>query len=107
MSNTFAETTPQYGDPVVLTTREDFSMAIATEILKELECAEDCEISNDGWKSRGYGDLVEKGIPVCLGNVEFEIMCSYEHIFIKRISGNMTKFYEICERIRCTDYAAT
>jgi hypothetical protein len=28
------------------------------------------------------------------------IMCSYEDIFVKRISGNKTKYYELCEQLR-------
>ena len=82
-------------------------MGIATQIMKRLEADEDCVIKASGWKSPGYGSLVEVGIPIRLGNIELEIMCSYENIFLKRISGNKDKFYNLCESIRGMDFDPT
>ena len=103
MPKLFAEQAVLYGDPVRFTTPGRYSMPVAVEILQQLERRDDCEIRNTGWKSSGYGDLVEVGIPVRLGTIEFEIMCSYEDIFLRRLSGNKAKFYEFCESIRELD----
>jgi hypothetical protein len=103
MAKLFADQAMLYSDPVRFTTPGRYSMPVAVEILQQLELREDCEIRNTGWKSAGYGDLVEVGIPVRLGTVEFEIMCSYEDIFFRRLSGNKAKFYEFCEGVRDMD----
>ena len=103
MPKLFAHQAVLYTDPVRFTTPGRYSMPVAVEILQQLEQHEDCEIRNTGWKSSGYGDLVEVGIAVRLGTLEFEIMCSYEDIFLRRLSGNKAKFYEFCESVREMD----
>jgi hypothetical protein len=102
----FATQAVTYSDPVRFTTPGRYSMPVAVEILQQLEIREDCEILNAGWKSSGYGALVERGIPVRLGTIQFEIMCSYGDIFFRRLSGNKAKFYEFCESVREMDLAS-
>ena len=103
----FAEQNIGHLDPVVFRTPGEYSMDVAVEIIKRLEGEQDCEIEDSGWKSAGYGALVETGILVRLGNIKFQVMCSYEEIFIKRISGNKAKFYEFCESVRTMDFGTT
>jgi hypothetical protein len=105
MAKIFAKQEVGYADPVIFTTPGRYSMDAAIEILKRLENDEDYKTENSSMKSLIDGDLVEVGIPVRLGNIEFTIMCSYEDIFIKRISGNKMKFYEFCESIRAMDFS--
>lgn len=105
MTKLLADQALRSTDPVIFKTPGRYSMPIAAEILRRLELEEDCEIRNSGWKSSGYGDLVENGMPVRLGTIEFEIMCSYEDIFLRRISGSQTKFHALCERVRAMDFA--
>ena len=95
-----------YLDPVHFIVHGAYSMPIATQILEQLEQYEDCEITDQAWKTSGYGNLVEVGIPVKIGNIVFEIMCSYEDIFLKRISGNKDTFYALCEEIGQMDFDA-
>jgi hypothetical protein len=106
MAKIFAEQEIGYHDPVVFSTNGGYSMDAAVEILRMLEERDDCEIRDDGWRSSGYGNLVEVGIPIRLNNIEFTIMCSYEDIFIKRLSGNKDKFYEFCELVRNMEFNA-
>jgi len=106
MPKPFAEQAVLYSDPVRFTTPGRYSMPVAVEILQQLELRQDCEIRNAGWKSSGYGDLVEVGIRVRLGTIEFAIMCSYEDILLRRLSGNKATFYEFCESVREMDLAS-
>ena len=107
MTKIFAKQEVKYHDPVLFETQGRYSMDAAVEILTWLEEQPDCVIENAGWKSSGYGSLVEVAISVRLGDIEFTIMCSYEQIFIKRLSGNKMKFYDICEKIRDLDFDET
>lgn len=88
------------GSRVVLRTPGRYSMDAAVRVLRWLEQYEDCEIDDSGWKSPGYGRLVEEGIHVRVGSIELQIMCSHEHIYIDRISGNKRKFIVICDDIQ-------
>ena len=100
MERKFVETDVEYTNPVRLTvTSGGYSMETAAGLLQWLE-SNGARIMNEGWKSSGYGDLVEKGIPVEFETVVFKISCSYEHIYFERISGNKTKFWALC-RLFC------
>jgi hypothetical protein len=88
------------GSLLVLSTPDRYSMDTAVEILSWLEQDEDCSIADSGWKSSSHGKLVEVGIRVKLETIEFEVMCSYSEIFIRRGSGNRRKFVELCEAVQ-------
>lgn len=88
------------GRELVLSTPGRYSMDTAVEILSWLEEDDSCRIPDSGWKSDSHGNLVEKGIRVALGSVEFSVMCSYSEIFIRRISGSTRKFMEFCEVVQ-------
>ncbi len=103
MANIFIDQSVDYRDPVIFETAGRYSTGAAVAILRSLEGRPDCRIENRGWETSGYGDLIEVGIPVRIGNVEFTVMCSYEHIFIERVAGNKMKFWQICETIREMD----
>lgn len=91
-------------DPVIFTVPGDrYSIKIAVQILNQLEQDPDCKIYDDSWNS-SYGNLIENGITVRLGTIKFEIMCSYEHLFLRRISGNKGEFYRFCESIKDMDF---
>ncbi|MBN1429102.1 MAG: hypothetical protein JXB07_12005 [Anaerolineae bacterium] len=106
MPKIFADQDVGYGDEIVFTTPGRYSMDAAVEILQWLENRDGCESLNPGWKSAGYGDLVENGLRVRLGNIELSIMCSYSDIFISRLSGNKMRFHTFCESIRDLDFAS-
>lgn len=78
-------------------------MAAAVAILGQLQDLHDCEVEDSGWGSPHYGNLVEIGVRVRQENIEFTVMCSYEQIWVQRISGNKSKFYVLCEIIRSMD----
>jgi hypothetical protein len=80
-------------------------MPAATQLLDRLERQENCEIRDVSWKRPDYGNLVEVGIPVRLGTIEFAVMSSYEEIFIYRRSGNKAKFYDFCESVRQMEFS--
>ncbi len=86
--------------PAIFTTPGKYSMDTAVELLKKLERDGRYQIENEDWKTEGYGNLIEVGIKIYFENAVFSIMCSYEDIFISRISGNRKKYYEFCEPIR-------
>ena len=92
-------------DPVIFTVPDQgYSMEIAVQILKKLEQDSDCKIYDNGWKSSGYGNLVENGITVCLGTIKFKIICSYEDLLMYRISGNKGEFYRFCEFLKSMNF---
>lgn len=95
------------GHQLVLTTPGEYSMETAVALLHWLARRDDCVIANEGWKSSGYGDLVEKGVEVQLGNIVFQVMCSYEQMFVDRVSGNKDKFAALCEEIQRLEFEAT
>jgi hypothetical protein len=70
----------------------EYSMDAASKLVASLE--------RDGWERGSRGDLVEHGIELQKDGCTFQIMCSYEDIFVRRISGNRAKYYEICEQLR-------
>jgi len=76
-----------------------YSMETAVKLLTALE-QEGYKIKDKSWKTKWYGDLVEKGIEITCGSLIFALMCSYEDIFIMRVSGNKAKYYECCETLR-------
>lgn len=75
-------------------------MDVAVNILRWIEGFDNVSIRDAGWKSSGYGNLVEVGIRVQSGNIQLAIMCSYDDIFIGRIAGNNRKFTTLCEAIQ-------
>ncbi len=93
-----------YSNSIVFSLGDRYSTGAAVQILEELELKENCEILDGTWKSSGYGKLIEHGIKVCMENMEIRIMCSYEDLFIYRVSGNKRKFYSFCESIRTMDF---
>lgn len=103
MTKIFAHQDRRYGDSVVFTVPDGYAMQAAAEILKKIELEPDCDIRDASWKSSGYGKLVEHGIRMRLGTIEFDVMCSYGDIFLSRKSGNKEKFLEFCERVRNMD----
>lgn len=107
MPKILADQVVGYGDQVVFTTPGRYSMDTAVGILQQLEDREGCVIHDTGWSSSPYGSLAEDGIQVRLGDIEFRIMCSYENIFISRISGNKAHFREFCVSMRDMDITAT
>jgi hypothetical protein len=94
-----------YGDPVIFSVPHGYSMPAAAQLLEHLERQENCEIRDASWKRPGYGNLVEVGIPVRLGTIEFAVMSSYEDILIYRRSGNKAKFYDFCESVRQMEFS--
>ncbi len=80
-------------------------MPAAAQLLEHLERQENCKISDASWKRPGYGNLVEVGIPVRLGTIEFAIMSSYGDILIYRRSGNKAEFYDFCESLRQMEFS--
>lgn len=107
MPRIFANQEHGYGDPVIFDAGPGYSMGVAVQILSWLEKRSDCTIPDESWKSSGYGKLVEIGIPVRLGTIEFSVMSSYGDILISRIAGNTGKFYALCDEIRQLDINAT
>ena len=107
MNKILANQEVRYHDPVVFETKGRYSMDAAVEILTWLERQPDCVIRDTSWKCPEHGRLIEVGIPVRVGNIEFTIMCSFEEIFVKRLSGNKMTFYGICEKIRDLDFKET
>lgn len=77
-------------------------MDVAVKILRWIEGFDGVSISDAGWTSPGYGNLVEVGIKVQFGNIQISIMCSYDDLFIDRLAGNNRKFTTLCEAIRQT-----
>ena len=90
-------------NPVIFTVPGDRYSKVAVQILNQLEQAPDCKIYDDSWNS-SYGNLIENGITVRLGTIKFEIMCSYEQLFLRRISSNKGEFYRFCELIKDMDF---
>jgi hypothetical protein len=88
------------GRKLWLKTPGRYSMDVAVEILRWIEGFDDVSILDPGWPSPGYGKLVEVGIKVQFGNIQFGIMCSYDDIFIGRIAGSNRKFTTLCEAIQ-------
>lgn len=106
MAKIFSSQNATCDDPAIFSTPGKYAMETAVELLSKIE-EEGCyEIENDSWKSSGYGNLVEIGIDIYFENIVFRIMCSYENIFIHRISGNKKKFYDFCNKIREMDFTA-
>ena len=66
-----------YGDPVIYSVGQGYSMPAAAQILERLERQDNCEIVDVSWKRPDYGNLVEVGITVRLGTLEFLVMSSY------------------------------
>jgi hypothetical protein len=93
-----------YGDPVIFSVPHGYSMPAAVQLLEHLEGQENCEIRDASWKRPDYGNLVEVGIPVRLGTIEFAVMSRYEEILIYRRSGNKAKFYDFCESVRQMEF---
>lgn len=77
-----------------------YSMDAAVAILTWLESQEECSISDGGWRSAGFGNLVEVGIVVVFGSIEFSVMSSYEDLFVERVAGNNRQFSALCETIQ-------
>lgn len=75
------------GRELVLRTPGRYSMDTAVEILSWLEEDDECRIPDSGWRSASHGNLVEKGIRVALGSVEFSVMCSYSEILSVEFRG--------------------
>jgi|CXWL01.1.fsa_nt_gi hypothetical protein len=88
-----------YADPAIYSVPAGYSMAAAVQILKYLEAESDCEIQDGSWKRPGYGNLIEIGIPVRFGTIEFQITSSGGDILIYRLVGNKAKFYEFCRSV--------
>lgn len=84
---------------LLLNTPGSYSMETAVKLLVALE-QEGCGANDNSWKTKGRGNLVEVGIEVTCGSIVFVLMCNYEDIFIKRVSGNKAKYYERCETLR-------
>jgi hypothetical protein len=103
MAKLFVDQAVEYSDPCIFKTPGQYSMAAAVAVLSQLEDRHDCEVENSGWELPPYGNLVEIGVGVQQGNIEFTIMCSYDQIQVQRISGNKSKFYGLCEIIRSMD----
>ena len=94
-----------YGDPVIFSVPHGYSMPVAVQLLEHLERQENCEIADVSWKRPGYGKLVEVGIPVRLGTIEFAVMSSYGDILIYRRAGNKATFYDFCESVRQMEFS--
>jgi len=77
-----------------------YSMDVAVEILRWIEGFEDVSIPDPGGRAPGYGDLVEVGVPIQLGNIRFSIMCSHDDLFLDRLAGDNRKFTALCEAVR-------
>ena len=88
-----------YGDPVIFSVSNGYSMPAAAQLLEYLERQDKCEIRDGSWKTPSYGNLVETGILVRVGTIEFVVMSSYGDILITRRSGNQAKFYDFCESV--------
>ncbi len=86
-------------DPVMFTAPYAYSMEAAVTILENLETNYGCVVDAKNWRTPSYGSLVEIGVIVRMENIVFRVMCSYEHIFVYRVSGNRQKFHNICEAI--------
>ena len=95
------------GRQLILTTPGEYSMETAVEILHWLTRRNECVIASEGWKTVGYGDLVEVGVEVQLDNIVFRVMCSYEDLFIDLESGNKDKFAALCEEIVGIEFKTT
>ena len=95
------------GRQFIITTPGEYSMETAVAILKWLAQRDRCVITDDGWRTSGYGNLVEVGMDVQLDNIVIHVMCSYEDILFTRVSGNKEKFDALCEKIRGLGFEAT
>jgi hypothetical protein len=90
----------EYDDPLIFSTPGKYSIDSAIYLLMVLESEFDCEVGVEDWKNIGTGFIVEKGVKVSYQNINFEIICSYEDIIIKRISGNKDIYFEIGNDIK-------
>jgi len=95
------------GRRLILKTSGEYSMETAVAILHWLARRDGCVIANEGWKSAGYGDLVEVGVRVQLDNIVFRVMCSYDDMFVDRVAGSKGKFIALCEEIQGLEFEAT
>ena len=92
-------------DSVIFTVPSDrYSTEVAVQILKQLEADPDCKILDNGWKSSGCGNLVENGILIRLRTIKLAIICSYEDLIVRRVSGSKREFYRFCESIINMDF---
>ena len=104
MKLAFIQTEIELEDPVILTTASgDYSMPYVLGLLQWLE-ENGAIISNDNWKTKSYGCLVESGIEVEFESVTFLFTCSYENFIIKRKKGNKANFWGLCELFKDTEY---
>ena len=91
-------------DPVILTTSNgEYSMPYIAGLLLWLE-SNGATINDKTWKTKSYGNLVEKGIEVQFETVKFLFTSSYDNFIIKRMSGNKAKFWGLCELFKETEY---
>ncbi|MDG3008209.1 hypothetical protein [Paludisphaera mucosa] len=79
-----------------------YSMDVAVEILQWVESFDGVSIPDAGWTPPGCGSLVEKGVKVRFGTIQFSIMCSYDDLFINRLAGDDRKFTILGEAIQQT-----
>ena len=103
MAKIFADQAHGYANRVIFNVGSDYSMGVAAQILSWLETHKGCVIQDDTWRLPDYGNLIEVGIPIWLGTIQFSIMCSYSDILIERLSGSKSQFYELCDEIRELD----
>ena len=100
MDYSFVQKSADFGDPAQFSTPGQYSMDAAIELLENLEFEYGCEVGLENRQKAALGKIVENGISVRYENIEFEIMCSYEDIFVRRKSGNKDKFFELCDYIK-------
>ena len=78
-------------------------MKHAVEILRSFEMDERFQIESDDWKKQGFGRMVEGWLNINFENITFSIMCSYENIIFRRVTGNKNKFLQVCEFVKNID----
>ena len=70
----FKQTEIEFTDPVILSTVSgDYSMPYVVGLLRWLE-GNGAIVNDQGWKSSGYGNLVENGIEVEIETVTFQFI---------------------------------
>lgn len=87
------------GRELWLATSEGYSMELAEAVLRFLWAAAHTPSELEFMVRQSMGRIVERGIEIPIGSIRISMMCSYEDLFIRRLSGNNRRFAELCDRI--------
>lgn len=87
------------GRELWLATPDGYSMDLAEAILRFLVTGDSSVHDVERQVQRSMGRIVEEGIEIPIGSIRISMMCSYEDLRIRRVSGNNRRFSELCDLI--------